>query len=91
MRPPKIDNLVLDEKGTKSIRRAIKQSRKIKITINIDEESLNSLRTQSEKTGIPYQRLINQILRESLEQRDSHESRLERLEKEILKLKKKVA
>lgn len=91
MRPPKLDNIVLDEKGTKNIRRAIKQSRKIKITINIDEESLNSLRTQSEKTGIPYQRLINQILRESLEQRDSHESRLERLEKEILKLKKKVA
>jgi predicted DNA binding CopG/RHH family protein len=91
MIPPKLKNLMLEKKGTETIRREVEKSRKIKITINIDEESLHSLRDQSNKTGIPYQRLLNQILRESLQRRESHESRLERLEREILKLKKKVA
>lgn len=91
MRPPKLRNLIPDKKGTENIRRAARESKKIKITINIDEDSLHFLRNQSSKTGIPYQRLLNQILRESLQQRESHESRLERLEKEVLKLKNKVA
>lgn len=91
MKPPKLNDLIVDRKGTQTIRRASKQSRKIKITINIDEESILSLREQSERTGIPYQRLINQLLREALRRKESQESRLDRLEREIQKLRKKVA
>ena len=41
-------------------------SGKIKITINIDQDILGILREEAANTGIPYQRLINQLLRKAL-------------------------
>jgi len=91
MRQPKLSNLTIDTKGTRLMRKAAAKNTKVKITINIDEESLARLRTRSDKTGVPYQRLLNQILREALKSEDAMESRLEKLEREIERLKKKVA
>jgi uncharacterized protein (DUF4415 family) len=65
-------------------------SGKIKITINIDQDILGILRTEAANTGIPYQRLINQLLRKALQQNSTLESRLERLEKRVNKLKRKL-
>ena len=72
------------------MRKAAK-STKVKITINIDEESLVRLRRNSAETGVPYQRLLNQVLREALKNEENTSSRLARLEKELQRLKRKVA
>lgn len=90
MRQPKLSELVIDNQGTKAIRNASK-SKKMKITINIDSDSLNILRSHSKASGIPYQRLLNIMLKQALKGADLTQSRLERLEKEIEKLKKKLA
>lgn len=63
----------------------------VKITINIDADSLSTLRRMAEKTGVPYQRLLNSLLRKSLSDERDSQTRLERLEKEVEKLKKKFA
>ncbi len=91
MRQPKLSSLTIDAKGTRIMRKAAAKSNKVKITINIDEDSLSHLRTRSDKTGVPYQRLLNQILKEALKGEEAMESRLERLERELARLKKKVA
>ena len=45
----------------------------------------------AEATGSPYQTLLNKIVRDSLKKKKSEESRLDRLEKEVKALKKKIA
>ena len=91
MRQPKLSDLVFDQKGTKEIRAKIAKTKKIKITINIDQDSLDVLHEISGKTGASYQKLLNQVLREGLKKRLESESRLDRIEKELKKLKKKLA
>lgn len=91
MKQPKLSDLVMDMKGTKEIRAKMTKAKKIKITINIDEDSLSLLRKLSGDTGAPYQSLLNQVLKEGLSKRSATESRLERIEKELEKLKRKVA
>ena len=91
MRQPKLSNLTIDANGTRLMRKSAAKSSKVKITINIDQESLNRLRTRSDKTGVPYQRLLNQILKEALKGEEAMETRLEKMEREIERLKKKVA
>lgn len=86
-----MSNLVLDRKGTQELRSKMQKTKKVKITINIDERSLGSLREIAEETGASYQKLLNQILKDGLAKRSSAESRLERVEKELEKLKRKVA
>ena len=91
MKQPKLSDLILDQKGTNEIRTNMGKTRKIKITINIDEDSLDILREISEKSGASYQKLLNQVLKEGLKKRLESESRLDRIEKELEKIKKKVA
>lgn len=67
------------------------KAKKVKITINIDEDSLSMLKSLAENTGAPYQKLLNQVLKEGLATRSSSETRLDRIERELEKLKKKVA
>lgn len=62
----------------------------VKITINIDKESLDILRDKAAKTGVPYQRLLNRLLAKALQGDKETDSRLTRLEREVSKLKKKV-
>lgn len=91
MKRPKLSDLTMDPKGTQDLRKQMSRTKKIKITINIDESSLGRLREIAEETGASYQKLLNQILKDGLVKRTSAESRLERLEKELERLKKKVA
>ena len=91
MKQPKMSDLKIDRKGTKELKTQIAKSKKIKITINIDEDSVSHLKKMSGKTGVPYQTLLNQILQEGLEKQKATESQMDRLEREIEKLKKKVA
>jgi len=90
MKEPKPGGLVVDKEGTRRIRRRMAASGPVKITINIDRDSLAILRAKSAATGIPYQRLLNQFLAKALERNRESESRLDRLEKEVARLKKKI-
>lgn len=89
MREPKLTDLTVDEKSTGQIRVKMAKARKIKITINVDQDSLALLRAKSAQTGIPYQRLLNQLLRRSLQEDKETESRLDRLEREMKRLKRR--
>ncbi|HLG21084.1 MAG TPA: hypothetical protein VI895_14890 [Bdellovibrionota bacterium] len=91
MKQPRLNDLRLDRKGTKELRSSLARAKKVKITINVDQESLVLLRTMAGKTGTPYQRLLNQILKEGLGERQAAESRIERIEKEIENLKRQLA
>ena len=82
---------MIDRRSTTEIRSKMKRARKIKITINVDEDSLALLRKMSSETGAPYQRLLNQILKEGLSKRSEAESRLDRIEKELKRIKRKIA
>ncbi len=91
MKKPKIKDLKVDTAETKRIRSAMARQRTVKITINIDAETLAKVRTIAEESGVPYQRLINRALTESLAKRTRESSRLDRLEKELAALKRKIA
>ena len=91
MKEPRLSDLVIDHKGTQQIRRKTTAARSVKITINIDKDSLDILRAKAAETGMPYQRLLNQFLNRALQNDAQTESRLDRLEKEITRLKKIVA
>lgn len=88
MKEPK--KIKMSKKETQSIRSMAKKSKKVKITINMDIDSIESARKVSKQTGIPYQRVLNQLLKEALENRQEAESRMDRLEKELKQLKKKI-
>ena len=91
MKQPKLNELVIDRRSTTEIRSKMKRSKKIKITINVDEDSLVLLRKMSSETGAPYQKLLNQILKEGLSKRSEAESRLDRIEKELKRIKREIA
>ena len=63
----------------------------MKITINFDASILDEVKEMAERMGSPYQTLLNKIVKDSLDQKKLEEKRLDRLEKEIEKLKKKIA
>jgi predicted DNA binding CopG/RHH family protein len=89
MKEPRIADLRFDSAETRRVRRAA--TRVVKITLNIDGEVLAELRRDAEATGVPYQRLINRILRDNLNVRGSTEARLARLERQLAALMKKIA
>jgi len=90
MKEPKLSDLEIDAKGTRRIRREMAGPRPVKITIHIDAESLDLLRAKSAEVGVQYQRLLNRGLRKALRSDTEIESRVDRLEREVTKLKKKV-
>jgi hypothetical protein len=90
MKEPKLNELVIDGKGTRRIRRKMAAARSVKITINIDKRSLDILREKAAQSGVPYQRLLNQCLNRALQDDVDSESRLDRLEKEVARLKRKI-
>ncbi len=91
MKKPKISNLKPNNQETKKIILARKNTSSTKITINIDNDLLVKVKNISNETDIPYQRLINKLLRENLVEASSLNKRLNNLEKEIQKVKKKLA
>ncbi len=90
MRQPRLGDLRLDRAGTRKMRAAAKQD-SIKITINIDRDSLSLLRAMAAETGVPYQRLLNVLLKEGLKGRETIQARVEHLEQELKKVKRRLA
>jgi len=84
-------NIRIDNVGTKAIRSKMSQSKKIKITINLDADILSLIRELAEETGVPYQKLVNRTLREHFTKRIDEESRLDALEREVKALKRKLS
>ena len=89
MKKASLSELKIDERGTRRIHRSMTGARPVKITINIDAGNLEILRAKAAKTGVPYQRLLNRLLANALHSEAETESRLDRLEKEITKMKRK--
>ncbi len=90
MKQPKLSELKIDKKGTRQIRQQMAKVHKVKITINFDADLLAEVKKMSDNTGIPYQTLLNRLLRDTLHHRKQQESRLDRLEHELEKLRKKL-
>jgi predicted DNA binding CopG/RHH family protein len=91
MRKPSISNLKVDRAGTRKIQAEMATRGSVKITINVDANSLAKLKRLSAESGVPYQRLLNSILKERLTKTSSVQSRLDRIEKELVQVKKKLA
>ena len=91
MRQPKLSSLQIDTKGTKAMRKLMAKTKKVKITINVDEDLLIELRKMAQQTGIPYQSLLNRVLKDAVLAKKDEGSRLDRLEREIEKLKRKIS
>ncbi len=91
MKKPKLSDLKIDERGTKKMRSLVAHASKIKITVNIDTDIIKQLKSLSEETSIPYQVLLNKLLKESLEKTRSQEARLRQLEETVAVLRKKVS
>lgn len=90
MKQPNLSNLRRDHAGTRRIRTAAKKG-SVKITINIDRDSLEILRAMARETGVPYQRLLNSLLKEGMKGRETIQTRLDRLEHELKKVKRNLA
>ena len=91
MKKPSIKDLKPDAAETRRVRSAMARQRTVKITININAETLAKMKAIADESGVPYQRLINRALTESLANRAAESSRLDRLEKELATLKRKIA
>ena len=91
MRKPNLKNLKIDETETRRVRSTMARQKSIKITININANTLAKLKDIAANSGIPYQRLINRTLAESLAVSITENSRLDKLEKELANLKRKIA
>ena len=88
MREPKLNHLTIDEAATAKLRATLARNKAVKITINVDTKSLRALKQMSRRTGVPYQGLVGRALTETMKRRASTELRLERLEREVKKMKR---
>ena len=90
MKQPKLSDLKIDKTGTKALRKAMASSKSVKITINIENDSLTAIKDLASETGIPYQRLLNQLLKEALDKKVQNNDRLDKMEKELSQIKQKL-
>lgn len=91
MKQPKLSDLEIDTKGTKTVRNLMTKAKKIKITVNVDEDLLTELRQMADEAGTPYQSLLNKVLKDAVMGKKTEGSRLDRLEREVERLKKKIS
>jgi hypothetical protein len=91
MRQPKLNDLTIDAAGTRKLRSQLTKTKRIKITINIDEQSLTFLRKVSRQSAPPYLRLLNQVLKQRTTYTGETRARLDRIERELKKLKRQIA
>ena len=91
MKQPNLSHLRIDRVATNKVRAALSKKNKVTITVNLDTDSLKALKTLSNKPGIPYQRILNTVLTTNVTQQESIQSRLNRLEQELRKIKRHVA
>lgn len=90
MKRPALRHLKIDRAGTTGMRRTLRKNR-VTITINLNPEELQTLNTRSKKSGIPYQRLLSTLITTTVSQQESIQSRMDRLEQELRKVKRHVA
>lgn len=88
MRAPRLGDLMIDKAGTAKVRAALAGKKVITITIHMDSKNLRVLKQASRETGIPYQTLVGQVLRDAVKGEVTIESRLDRLEREVKKLRR---
>ena len=91
MRKPRMRDLKVDGAGTRKLRAEMARQGTVKITINVDADSLGKLKELSAESGVPYQRLLNSVLRERLSRTSSVHARLDRIERELKRVKKTLA
>ncbi len=53
--------------------------------------SFEAVKKEASASGVPYQRLLNRILKESLASKKSTESRMDRIERELREVKRRLA
>ncbi len=85
-----MNNIKIDKKSTAKMRKAFSKSSKVRVTINFDADILEDVRKMAKEIGSPYQTLLNKIVREAVIKKNEEESRLDHIEAEISKLKKKL-
>ncbi|MGE3154474.1 MAG: hypothetical protein AB7G48_17905 [Nitrospiraceae bacterium] len=88
MREPKLERLKVDEAGTAKLRAAFARQKAVRITINIDSSSFRGLRQAARQTGVPYETLLGRLLITGQHRRATMESRLNRLEQEVKRMKR---
>ena len=91
MKKPRMRDLTLDHAGAREIRSEMARRGAVKITINVDADSLKKLKELSAESGVPYQRLLNSILRDRLATASTVQTRLDRIEKELARVKRQLA
>ena len=91
MKQPNLNDLVIDQAGTSRLRAQLKKTKNIRITINIDEQSLTRLRKAFRRSDLPYLRLLDQALQERSVEKGATKTRLDRIERELRKLKRQIA
>jgi predicted DNA binding CopG/RHH family protein len=91
MRKPRINDVSVDTAGTRRLRADMAAHRSVKITINVDADSLAKLKELSAESGVPYQRLLDGILKERLAKADTVHARLDRIGRELARVKKSRA
>jgi predicted translin family RNA/ssDNA-binding protein len=89
MKQPKLNDLTIDLEGTRKLRSQLSKTKKIKITIKIDERSLTLLRKVS-RQSTPL-RFLYQAIRDGATSTGETKARLDRIEKELQKLKRQIA
>lgn len=88
MREPKLDDLTVDEAASVQLRAALAREKSVKLTIMIDTKGLHALKEASRRTGVPYQALVSRALKTGLTRQVTTESRLDRLEREVKRMKR---
>jgi hypothetical protein len=89
MKQPKINAIEIDLAGTKDLRAKLRKTKNIKLTIKIDSGSFDSLSKFRGKKLPSYYQIIGQLLKTKLD--DTAVSRLNRVERELKKLKRQIA
>jgi predicted DNA binding CopG/RHH family protein len=91
MKQPKLNEIRLDDSGTKEIRAKSKKSAKVKITINLDEDLIKNIKKRASKTGIPYQNLVNKMLLQAFVEQNNEDDRIAKIEKELKEIKTRLS
>jgi len=91
MKKPNIKNLKVDWAQTMKIRQMMADTKKIKITLCLDEDSLEKLKRMANENGSKYQTLLNHILKQYLANEETIEDRVTKLEQELKHVKSKLA
>ena len=83
--------LSVDTGCTNRLRAEMAGRRSVRITIYVDADSLRKLKALSAESGVPYQRLRIRILKEHLGTADTLAARVDRIERELARLKRTLA